>query len=90
MTIRVGSDASAGIAMASRRGLGKTKHIQAQYLWAQGAVAERGLTLHKISTEANRADLMTKHLPAARTKKLLAAMGYEFIEGKSRATLSAW
>ena len=34
-------DASAGIAMGSRRGLGKAKHVDTQYHWVQDRIAKR-------------------------------------------------
>ena len=56
------SDASAAIGIAYRRGLGKTRHIEVQYLWIQREVADGKLQLEKVSTDANPADLLTKAL----------------------------
>ena len=41
-------DASAGIAMGSRRGLGKAKHVDTQYHWVQDRVAMRYFRLKKL------------------------------------------
>ena len=90
MSIRVGVDASAGLAIASRRGLGRTKHIQVQYLWVQDVVSRRDVSLVKIGTEVNRSDLLTKGLAAPRMEDLLSKMGYEFVSGKSKVALSAY
>ena len=39
--INIGMDASAAIAMASRKGLGRAKHLQCQYLWVQKLVSTK-------------------------------------------------
>ena len=56
--------AFAAIGMVHRQGLGKTRHIEVQYLWVQQAVSEGKLGVVKVGTVANPADLMTKHLRA--------------------------
>ena len=75
--------------MASRRGLGKSKHIDVQYLWIQQKVADQEVLLHKIPGEENRSDLMTKYLQAPRQNKLLEAMGYEAASGQSSLAVKA-
>ena len=87
--VRIGMDASAGLGMISRRGLGRAKHIQVQYLWVQQVVANNMVKPHKIRGEDNRSDLMTKHLQAPRLVKLLQAMGYDYVDGQSRLALKA-
>ena len=54
------SDASAAIGIASRVGIGKLRHIEVNQLWLQGKVAAGDITLHKVATEANLADALTK------------------------------
>ena len=58
------TDASTAIGMVHRQGLGKTKHIDAQYLWIQKDVLEGKLGVVKVGTDANPADLMAKYLRA--------------------------
>ena len=59
---RVKTDSSTGKAISSRRGLGKTRHINTQYLWVQERVRNKDIELIKIRTDYNPADLMTKYL----------------------------
>ena len=59
------ADASAGIAMASRRGVGKVRHLHTQALWIQQQIADKRLTLHKERGDENLADLPTKHVDRA-------------------------
>ena len=47
------SDASAAIGIAHRHGLGKTRHIEVQYLWRQHEVKEGKLTVKKVGTNDN-------------------------------------
>ena len=82
-------DASAGMAIASRRGLGGTKHLHVQYLWVQNLVQEKRIHLVKVPGELNRSDLLTKHLAAARMTKLLNDMGFYFEIGTSNLALKA-
>ena len=56
------SDAAAAIGIFHRQGLGKTRHIQVQYLWMQAEVADGRMKVQKVRTDDNPADLMTKSL----------------------------
>ena len=77
--ISVASDSSAGLPMQGRLGLGKAKHIQVQYLWAQEGLAAGRIRLTKVKGELNRADLFTKHLPRATLERHLTHLGYSFV-----------
>ena len=57
-------DATATIAIASRLGLAKLKHIEIRHLWLQDEVREGRLVLHKIPSADNPADILTKILDA--------------------------
>ena len=56
------SDASAALSIVQRQGLGKLRHVEVQYLWVQGEVAEKRLKVFKVGTHDNITDLMTKAL----------------------------
>ena len=72
-------DASATICLVSRRGLGKTKHVDMQNLWIQEASKAGRFVAKKVGTNANPADLMTKPLAKPRIEQLMSIMGYEFL-----------
>ena len=57
---RVISDASAALGIAHRQGLGKVRHIDVQYLWIQDEIREKRLSLDKVHTNENPADMITK------------------------------
>ena len=60
--ITVKSDASAAIAIAGRRGLGKVRHIEVCQLWLQEKVRRGEIKVVKVNTHDNIADALTKHV----------------------------
>ena len=74
-------DASAGIAMGSRRGLGKAKHVDTQYHWVQDRVAKRYFRLKKVDTGDMLADVLTKPVIEEKMNKALRNMNFHFLEG---------
>jgi hypothetical protein len=77
--LRIHTDASACKSMFSRRGLGKTKHIDRCYLWVQQrckAVNPKGdFSIHKVGTKSNCADLGTKNLDRTTIQRLAELAG---------------
>ena len=53
---RVHTDSSAAKGMANRRGLGKTRHIDTQYLWVQERLSAGSFELKKEGTDDNVGD----------------------------------
>ncbi len=86
---RVHTDSSAAKGIASRRGLGKTRHIHTQYLWVQERVQAKDFSLHKESTQDNVGDLFTKHLDSEKMRKFTTRLGYIAHSGQSKLTLKA-
>ena len=60
MSVRVHTDSSAAKAVASRRGLGKLRHIELKYLWVQELVREQRIAIKKINGLDNPANCLTK------------------------------
>ena len=60
MSLEILSDSSAARAFASRRGLGRQRHVQTRYLWLQERVAAAHLSVQKVKTTHNVADILTK------------------------------
>ena len=71
------SDPSAAIGLAHRQGLRKTRHIEVQYLWIQHEVKEGKLTVKKVGTNNNPADLLTKAMNGKKMMKYMAEMGFD-------------
>ena len=67
-------DATAGIAIGSRRGLGRVKHIDTVFLWVQTMVTEGKISLGKKPTKGMLADLLTKHVDATTTLNCMSGL----------------
>ena len=72
-------DATTGLSIGSRHGLGKVKHIDTVFLWAQDKVLSGKAKLLKKHTDDMLADLFTKPLEAQRTRKLLTNLNYQLL-----------
>ena len=83
LKIRVLTDATTGKAIASRRGLGKVRHIATHELWIQEKVMRGDIELIKIKNVFNTADLFTKHLDRATMDSCVTGMGHNFEGGRS-------
>ena len=60
--IRCFSDSSAAVGIVKREGIGKVRHLQTQFLWVQEMTSNGKATIHKVGTNDNPADLLTKYL----------------------------
>ena len=69
-------DATAGIAIGSRRGLGRVKHIDTDFLWVQEVVASGKVKIFKKHTSEMLADVLTKPVTEVLMEKMLAGMHY--------------
>ena len=60
---------------ASRRGLGRTKHVMLKYMFVQDVVEKMLTNLAYINTKVNKADLMTKCHTSEAHKRGCAMLG---------------
>ena len=74
-------DSSAAKGMLSRRGLGKQRHISTRYLWIQDRVARQDLTIQKVGTKEQLADILTKPSTQKDIARVSNEVGLEFREG---------
>ena len=79
----VRTDSSSGLAVGSRRGLGRFWHVQTRCLWVQQRVQEGDLRLKKEPGDTNVCDALTKLLDEKRVTNLLTMMGYAFRGGRT-------
>ena len=82
VSAHVNTDSSAAKGIASRRGLGKTRHIDVCYLWLQEKTNNKDIYIHKVPGERNPADMMTKYLPANRMGELMEYMAIKYDDGR--------
>ena len=86
LPVRVWTDSSAALGIASRSGLGKLRHLETHTLWVQEAVRTGRIVLKKVWGEVNPADLFTKHLPSReKVHQLLGLFGCEYRSGRAAA-----
>ena len=65
--------------MQERRGLGKAKHIDTQYLRCQDMIGSGKVSLVKIPGERNTADLMAKHLTGPKMLEHMDRFGHHLV-----------
>ena len=80
---RMHIDALAAKGMIERKGLSKVRHLDVNVLWLQEQCARKILPVSKVPGEDNPADLMTKHLGAAKVLKNVVAMNMRFLGGRA-------
>ena len=65
LELRLFVDSSAAKSIASRKGLGKVRHLEVRHLWLQQAVREKKVALRKVEGKLNPSDLGAKGLSIA-------------------------
>ena len=83
LSLEILTDASAAKGIASRRGLGKTRHIAVHYLWVQERVNCGDIIVKKIWGGENPADLLTKTLDKTKLLKSLSVFGIKYMDGRA-------
>lgn len=81
-------DASAALGIISRKGSGKIRHLDTQWLWIQQREARKDVEVSKVLGTENPADLMTKGLDEVTTVKHLARMGFTFRAGRAEKAVA--
>ena len=71
---------SSALRVASRRGLGRMRHMEIRRLWLQDEVAAGRLVILYTKGEDNVADLLTKNLGGPRHRMLTDAIGMRAAE----------
>ena len=88
MDLVVASDSSAARGTASRRGLGKLRHVQTRYLWIQERVAKNELKIVAVGTKQNVWDLCTKPGNKETCEKHMKRLNQVFAKGKASGAKS--
>ena len=83
MSLHIFSDSSAAKAFASRRGLGRQRHVQARYLWLQERVAAAHLTVQKVKTAQNPSDILTEAANGETLERHRKMLGFRHVEAHS-------
>jgi hypothetical protein len=75
--IKIKTDAAAAKGIATRRGLGKVRHIDTRELWLQEKVGNGDLDVEKIKGTDNWADALTKYLDQGKLQEHVRLVGGE-------------
>ena len=79
----VHTDANAAMGIVHRLGLGRTRHIEVQYLWIQRQVYTKDIEVRKVNTHDNPADILTKSLSHELMEKHLYTVYCETSAGRA-------
>merc|ERR1711873_396536 len=75
------TDSSAAKGMASRKGLGKVRHVEVNQLWVQQKVGNGEIELQKVEGAQNLADALTKYVEHESMVKHMSGTGQYVSEG---------
>ena len=81
---QVFGDASAALAIIARKGIGKIRHLDTNFLWVQEQAAKGKLKYTKVAGKENGGDLFTKALTWEEIAQHVGRIGGEFIEDKEK------
>ena len=76
----VSSDSTSAAAFASRRGLGRQRHVETRFLWVQQRVKLGHVAIRKVNTLLNVSDILTKAMDAVALWKHMTTMGFRVAE----------
>ena len=85
--LRIMIDSTAAKAMALRRGLGRARHIETQFLWIQYIYHDKKAYMSKVGTDDNLGDVGTKYLDCATLWKFMTMAGFHEMKGDSKLAL---
>ena len=84
--ILVGTDSSAAKAIATRRGVGKVRHLETRALLVQDQVKRGRIRLSTVPGLSNPVDVFTKYLQGTRIRELLSGLPVTFEDGRHATT----
>ena len=81
------TDATAAIGMVQREGVGRTRHIDVNMLWVQQKQRDGEMSVAKVDTKYNPADIMTKAVPTEILWRHVASIGFEHRSGRAECAV---
>ena len=73
--LKLYTDSSSAMGTVQRKGVGRMKHIQIRHLYLQEVLRKKVISIHKVPTKDNPADIGTKKLAAERRTQLGKLIG---------------
>ena len=85
LPLRVWTDSTAAMGVATRQGVGKIRHLDTRTLWMQQAVRSGRIEFRKVLGTENPADLFTKHMPSQeKLEQVMNLFACRSIAGRSK------
>ena len=81
--VNINTDASTAKAIATRKGLGKVRHMAVSLLWLQERVALNDVIIHKVLGSANPSDILTKHVSRDLLERFMKFMSLHAESGRA-------
>ena len=81
VAVRLEMDSDSARNILQRRGAGGLEHIEIRCLAIQQWVREKRLSVSRVDTKNNTADIFTKHLDGLRTRALAKKLGLRILDG---------
>ena len=82
--IEIKTDARAAKGIASRRGVGKIRHIEVSQLWLQEKVSSGEVVVTKVPGQTNLADILTKYVGREDLDRHRITSGFEEVAGRHK------
>ena len=82
LTLKIRTDSSAVKGFATRRGLGRQRHVSTRFLWLQDKVSKGELKVVKVGTADQLADFLTKPVAARWLAEKSPELGLKFRDGR--------
>ena len=79
LKVRIWTDSTTGKSIASRRGLGKLRHVELRWLWVQEVIKAGRIEVRKVKGEDNVADHLTKPITKEIMKKMIGWCGGDMV-----------
>ena len=83
LTLKIRTVSSAAKGFATRRGLGRQRHVSTRFLWLQDKVSEGELNVVKVCTADQLADFLIKPVTARWLAEKSPELGLKFRGGRS-------
>ena len=77
------TDASAALAIVSRQGVGRVRHLDTSLLWIQEKAARKEIVHCKVDGKENPADILTKAVPSELIERHCGRLQFEFKSGRA-------
>ena len=90
MDVVIQSDSNAARAFASRRGLGKQRHVMTRFLWLQERVRCKHPQIVKIRTDDKCSDILTKSVSQGTLEKHMKSMSWKLQCFTSQPRCNTW